>query len=168
MNIKKIQINKNILSNIKKRENFPFLIRQLGYKRICEVGVESGLFLFYLSLSEPEHLVAVDVWDKYFNQAFVDIPAYFTFYKEEQQKKNREKVQEWASQRHGKTDIIVNFSVEASRQFNDGYFDFVYIDADHSYNGVTADLKAWYPKVREGGILAGHDYINWDKNWAAS
>ena len=36
--------------------------------------------------------------------------------------------------------------------------DFVYIDGDHSYNAVKRDLFYWYPKVREGGILAGHDF----------
>lgn len=38
-------------------------------------------------------------------------------------------------------------------------FDFVFIDADHSYEAVCADIMAWYPLVRSGGILAGHDYI---------
>lgn len=36
--------------------------------------------------------------------------------------------------------------------------DFVYIDADHSYEGVFTDLCTWFPKVREGGIIGGHDY----------
>jgi len=36
--------------------------------------------------------------------------------------------------------------------------DFVYIDSDHSYKGVWADLCAWFPKVRVGGIIGGHDY----------
>ena len=34
----------------------------------------------------------------------------------------------------------------------------VYIDADHSYEAVKADIDAWMPHVRDGGILAGHDY----------
>ncbi len=36
--------------------------------------------------------------------------------------------------------------------------DFVYIDADHRYEGCKADIEAWWPKVKPGGILAGHDY----------
>ncbi len=36
--------------------------------------------------------------------------------------------------------------------------DFVYIDADHSYKGVWEDLCVWYPKVRIGGVIGGHDY----------
>lgn len=36
--------------------------------------------------------------------------------------------------------------------------DFLYIDADHSYEGVTADLEAWAPHVRRGGLIVGDDY----------
>jgi predicted O-methyltransferase YrrM len=35
--------------------------------------------------------------------------------------------------------------------------DFVYIDGDHSYKGVKQDLENYYPKIRKGGVLAGHD-----------
>lgn len=49
-------------------------------------------------------------------------------------------------------------SVKASKLFWDGFFDMVYIDADHYYDSVVADIKAWLPKVRKGGVLAGHDY----------
>lgn len=46
--------------------------------------------------------------------------------------------------------------------FENNFFDFIYIDANHKYDFVKADLNAWYPKVRTGGIIAGHDYIKAD------
>jgi hypothetical protein len=49
-------------------------------------------------------------------------------------------------------------SVEGSRQFKDGVFDWVYIDGDHSEDAVRADLTAWYPKVKPGGQLVCDDY----------
>lgn len=49
-------------------------------------------------------------------------------------------------------------SVAASKLFTDGYFDLVFIDADHSYQAVLQDISSWWPKVGTGGILSGHDY----------
>lgn len=51
-------------------------------------------------------------------------------------------------------------SIEVSKKFIDGYFDYIYIDGDHSYEGVKKDIEAWYSKVKKNGILAGHDYID--------
>lgn len=49
-------------------------------------------------------------------------------------------------------------SVEASKQFEDNSLDYVYIDGCHLYEYVRDDIAAWYPKVRSGGILSGHDF----------
>ena len=50
-------------------------------------------------------------------------------------------------------------SEKAADMFPDEYFDFIYIDADHSYEGVVRDLKAWWPKIKKGGLFCGDDYI---------
>jgi hypothetical protein len=49
-------------------------------------------------------------------------------------------------------------SVVAAYDMPDVFFDFVFIDAAHDYSSISADIRAWLPKVRPGGILAGHDY----------
>lgn len=49
-------------------------------------------------------------------------------------------------------------SVEAAAEFEPGAIDLVFLDASHDYQAVAADLAAWWPRVREGGILAGHDF----------
>lgn len=56
--------------------------------------------------------------------------------------------------------VIHDFSTKAEvvGSFPDSYFDFVYIDGDHSYNGAKSDLRNYFSKVRRGGIIAGHDY----------
>lgn len=51
-------------------------------------------------------------------------------------------------------------SQQASVRFDDESLDCVYLDADHSYVGVTQDLEAWWSKVKDGGLLSGHDYLN--------
>lgn len=48
-------------------------------------------------------------------------------------------------------------TVNAANNVGTGEIDFVFIDADHKYKSVLADLKAWAPKVRKGGYITGHD-----------
>lgn len=54
-------------------------------------------------------------------------------------------------------------SEKASEIFEDESLDFVYIDANHAYDYVVQDIQLWYTKVKPGGFLCGHDYI--DLNW---
>lgn len=54
--------------------------------------------------------------------------------------------------------IIRMTSMEAVNTFPDGELDFVYIDANHSFDFVIRDLIEWSKKVRSGGIVSGHDY----------
>ncbi len=49
-------------------------------------------------------------------------------------------------------------SVDAAELFAPGELDMVFIDGDHSYEGARADIGAWTPIIKPGGILAGHDY----------
>lgn len=49
-------------------------------------------------------------------------------------------------------------SVEASFKYDDKSLDFVFIDGNHSYDYVMADIKAWFPKLKWGGIIGGDDY----------
>ena len=49
-------------------------------------------------------------------------------------------------------------SLQASASYPDNSLDFVFIDADHSYQSVREDIIAWWPKVKNGGIISGHDY----------
>lgn len=54
--------------------------------------------------------------------------------------------------------ILRKPSLEAAERFAAESLDFAFIDANHLYENVCADLRAWWPKIRRGGVLAGHDY----------
>lgn len=48
-------------------------------------------------------------------------------------------------------------AAEKRRFSSEPHFDFVFLDGDHTYEGVKADINAWWDLVRDGGVLAGHD-----------
>lgn len=59
-------------------------------------------------------------------------------------------------------DKIVTLTGESSKVCNnikDEELDFVYIDADHKYKGIKKDIESYYPKVKIGGLICGHDYF---------
>ena len=63
----------------------------------------------------------------------------------------------------GLIDIVVPLrmtSEQAGRLFDDRSVDFCFIDGDHEYEAVREDLRTWFPRIRDGGIIGGHDYIN--------
>lgn len=55
--------------------------------------------------------------------------------------------------------LIRQRSLDAAKNFADLSIDMVYIDGDHTYEGCMADIQAWWPKVKSGGILMGDDYF---------
>jgi hypothetical protein len=56
--------------------------------------------------------------------------------------------------------IIQNFSTNAASKFPDEYFDWIYIDAQHTYKACYEDMEAWWPKLRHGGLFSGDDYAD--------
>lgn len=58
--------------------------------------------------------------------------------------------------------LIKEYSHNVSAIFADKSVDLVYIDGDHSYEAVNKDIELYLPKIKQGGILAGHDY---SKSW---
>lgn len=54
--------------------------------------------------------------------------------------------------------IVRMASVEAAELYGNESLDFVFIDAAHDYESVKADIEAWFPKMKEGGVLAGDDF----------
>ena len=67
-----------------------------------------------------------------------------------------------ATRTYNNIEVIQGNSTDVVHNFPDESLDCVYIDADHEYPNVLADIRAWAPKVRKGGIISGHDYaVSW-------
>ena len=58
----------------------------------------------------------------------------------------------------GRYEVVKELSHNAYSRFADEFFDFIYIDGNHSYAAVAEDLRTWYPKLKTGGVIAGDDY----------
>jgi len=54
--------------------------------------------------------------------------------------------------------LIIGDSANSADTFKDNSIDFVFIDADHRYESIKRDILAWKPKIKTGGVIAGHDY----------
>jgi len=61
-------------------------------------------------------------------------------------------------QKYGKRVVFVRKSSQHAAISIKTHLDFVYIDGDHSESGIKDDLLNWFPKIADGGIIAGHDY----------
>jgi cephalosporin hydroxylase len=56
-------------------------------------------------------------------------------------------------------------SLAAANQYDNNSLDFVFIDAAHEYESVKSDIETWYPKVKSGGFIGGHDYLKGDSKY---
>lgn len=124
-----------------------------GLKVIAEVGVLRGKFAKHLlSINECEELHLIDPW-KYFGKAVYEDHSDKT--QEVWDKTHEFVVKKFSGDNRVK--VHRTESVNGASLFPDGYFDLVYIDANHSYQSVKDDIKAWLPKIKKGGWIGGHD-----------
>ncbi len=129
------------------------LVKEHGLRVGAEIGVAEGRFSSALLKLCPDlTLYGVDPY----------LPEYKTWdggsWDETRQAQNCIKARVIAKRFKNRFSLIEAPSTDAARGFDDGSLDFVFIDADHSYEAVMSDIAAWLPKVRPGGWITGHDY----------
>ena len=125
-----------------------FLAKELKVESIAvEIGSYIGASSLMISkgLKQNSKLYCVDTWQ---NDAMTEgnWDSYVEF------QKNVKPVKD-------KIIAVRGTSINASSKF-DKKIDFLFIDGDHSYEGVKADVDAWFPKLKSGGIIVMHD-IGW-------
>lgn len=142
----------NDIKSVKDRRDIPILLGKLNAENICEVGVKEGGNFKTLLVPCVKKAVAIDIWSETGIRSQNDDSCSLDHL--DAQYKNMLSL----ALKDSRVQVIKDFSLNACQQFNDSYFDFVYIDADHTESAVYADLCAWWSKVKPGGILSGHDY----------
>lgn len=144
---------------VKFRQQLGDLLKHLGLPLIiCECGVAEGLFAKQIMDWGTERLYLVDRWEHAETNGDSVEPQLWHD-NNLQQVRDRMAIYD---NRPEKYIILQGESVEMAEYLPDNILSLIYIDADHFYDGVTADIKAWYSKVRSGGIFAFHDYLSPD------
>lgn len=134
------------------------LIKRHRLVRGAEVGVDAGRLSAMLLAANPTlHLVAVDHWPADYPDGPWEKGKGKARGAAKQQWK-RDKFHRVTHPYRTRITLIDKPSVEAAEQVPNGALDFVFLDADHSYEGVMADIMSWTPKIRHDGYLLGHDY----------
>lgn len=132
---------------VKNRIELAKYFAELGFKNGAEIGTCYGRYSEMLCQNIPElKLIAIDNWNNPANSKREQILGISC------EETARKKLAPYPAK------IIKKDSIKAAKEIPDGSLDFVFIDADHHYEKVKDDLNAWTPKVRKGGIVAGHDY----------
>jgi len=131
------------------RDDLAVLFGELGYTTGAEIGVHLGHYSLVLFQHIPNlKLYCVDPWG---------------FYYPEKVKTERRVKKRFRDVRKNLAKCNVGYMVmtseEAAKIVPDNSLDFVYIDAEHDYDNVLLDITLWSKKVREGGIVSGHDYM---------
>lgn len=147
------------------RNELPKYLKQIGLNGIgAEIGVQTGYFSEILIRDgEFEKFYSIDFWGELTPDTFnSDGSNYIRTDGESLYNQTIDRLKSYGD----KSVVIKNASIEASKLFEDEFFDFIYLDADHSFKGITDDILHWYPKVKRGGILAGHDYFDNTLVWS--
>lgn len=137
-----------------------FLLQQMPQQSVgAEIGVWRGKFSNQiLEIVKPKILHLIDPW--------IFQPNYPDRWYGGKKAKNHQAMEEIyegvVNKFAGRNDVIIHrgLSENIVDLFEDGYFDWIYIDGNHSYEFVKKDLECFYPKVKAEGWITGDDY-NW-------
>ena len=131
------------------------MINENGFVSGAELGVREGITSRYLlkNCSSLERLILVDLWAPQPENTGPEN------YEDIDHNSNYDMVCRLDKYFPDKEIVIIReMTAKAHAYISDYSLDFVFIDADHGYKAVQSDIDFWRPKVRDGGILCGHDY----------
>jgi len=131
------------------------LFKRLNYRTGAEIGVFEGANSNNLCSQFEGPIYVIDPWKHFPDGAYPE--GDITNPAQEKLDRRYEGVERLLSQ-HSHAIILRKESIEALVNVENGALDFVYIDANHTLPFIWCDIRGWWPKIKEGGILSGHDY----------
>ena len=140
---------------IKKQLSRNDILRALPNGNVAEIGVARGKYsASILKFNNPNKLYLIDIWAK------IDLSYKDTNMPEQEIQESRFNDIKKIYHNNSAVEIIRKKSDEAAQLFENSFFDWVYIDADHSYQGCLRDLNCYDKLVKETGYILGHDFGN--------
>jgi len=149
----------------RERANLARILNNMGLAGVgAEIGVYKGDHAKkLLSIWKGKRLICVDHWTVLDEKDPRIVPFLMT--KEELDAAKATAFKNLKDEK--RCEIIEAESTDAARLIKDESLDFVYIDTAHDYKAVTRDLNAWCDKVKDGGLITGHDFVNVPKKGIA-
>jgi hypothetical protein len=142
--------------DLKTRNHLGFLLNSLHLNgNGIEIGVDNGIFSNTIMQFGLKKVYLLDSWKNYDKSEYIDPTNECQSRQDEKYKNVTKKMLSYGN----RCEIIRADSRDAFKQFEDNFFDFIYIDANHKYEAVKLDMENWFPKVRKGGVFSGHDYL---------
>jgi len=139
------------------RYDFVKLINEMNLKVGVELGVNYGAYSdFLLSNSNLEKLYSIDSWSTDYSETLAASFKKWTINHgevEEAEAASREILSKYGQ----RSVIIKGNSFDVASQFEDNSIDFIFFDAGHRFTGFALDMINWWPKIKTGGLIAGHD-----------
>lgn len=135
------------------RLELPSLLSKLNAKKGVELGTFKGEFSKHILDNWIGTLFMVDIWRPMSDEEYDDTSNH---------KNHIDAYSICMDNIKGYEDRAFMLRMkgnDAKKLFSDESLDFVYIDANHTYEAVKNDIKDWYPKVKSGGLVLGHDYL---------
>jgi hypothetical protein len=138
------------------------ILSRLGKSPVgAELGVFRGALSRRLLTRTDLRLIMVDSWGDY--RPTYEGSGDYCATMSDAEKQNNEEISDVHTRfAEDRRRIIKSDTVAASAMVDDASLDFVFVDADHSYEGCRRDIDAWVGKLRPGGLLCGHDYDRTD------
>ena len=159
--------------SFRKREDLAKILQEEGGFYVgVELGVQRGHFADKMLSTwlDAKRYVLVDAWREL--ESYHDVANVNNQKQDENYRATLKRMQKHKD-RGVSVDVCRDLTTRCVQDYQNSEFDYIYVDARHDFKGVYLDMSEWWPKLRKGGIMCGHDFVeqfevgaqNWTINY---